>query len=417
MRITGARVIDPASGTDEVRDLSIGERSGTIEANGLLAVPGFIDLHAHLREPGFEESETIADGARAALRGGFSTVCCMPNTEPALDAPGLLEEVRERAVAAKAARVLPIAAITRGRKGEALADLVELANAGAVAFSDDGAPLQDARLMRFALEYARATGRVVADHAQDAALAGGGVVHEGTVSALLGLPGIPAAAEEMAIARDLALLRLAGGRLHVAHVSTARGLALIREAKYLGLAVTCEVTPHHLALTDEWVAGDRALAWESANGRAAPFDTSTKVNPPLRTRADVAALWEGLRDGTVDAIATDHAPHASVYKDVEFEAASFGISGLETALPLLLGAVEAGWIDLPTLIERLTLGPARCFGIEPSSLDPDLVLIDPDAEWVVDPSELASRGKNTPLLGRRLRGRVVAAFVEGEQRL
>ncbi len=417
MRITGARVIDPASGTDEVREVSLGERPGTIEARGLLAVPGFIDLHAHLREPGFEESETIADGARAALRGGFTTVCCMPNTEPALDAPGLLEEVRERAAAAKAARVLPVAAITRGRKGTSLADLVELAYAGAIAFSDDGAPLQDARLMRFALEYARATDRPVSDHAQDAALAGNGVMHEGAVSARLGLPGIPAAAEETAIARDLALLRLTSGRLHVAHVSTARGVELIRAAKREGLAVTCEVTPHHLALTDEWVAGDRALAWEAPNGRAAPYDTSTKVSPPLRARSDVDALWAGLRDGTVDAIATDHAPHASVYKDVEFDQASFGISGLETALPLLLGAVEAGWIDLPTLIERLTLGPASCFGIEPSSLDPDLVLIDPGAEWVVSSSELASRGKNTPLLGRRLRGRVVAAFVEGEQRL
>jgi dihydroorotase len=429
VRITGARVIDPLTGTDEVRELSIGERPGTIEANGLLALPGFVDLHTHLREPGFEESETVADGARAALRGGFTTICCMPNTEPALDTPGLLQEVRDRATAARGARVLPIAAITRGRKGEALSDLVELAAAGAVAFSDDGAPLQDARLMRSALEYARAADRPIADHAQDATLAGNGVMHEGTVSALLGLPGIPAAAEESAIARDLALLRLSGGRLHLAHVTTARAVSLIREAKREGLAVTCEVTPHHLAFTDEWVAGQRALAWASQPPRRAPasatggeahappYDTSTKVTPPLRPRADVAALWEGLRDGTIDAIATDHAPHASVYKDLEYDQASFGISGLETAFPLLLGAVEAGWIDLATLVERLTTGPQRCFGLEPPSVDPDLVLVDPDAEWVVSPAELISRGKNTPLLGRRLRGRVVAAFVEGEQRL
>ena len=417
MRITGARVIDPETGTDEVRELSVGERPGTIEAKGMLALPGFIDLHAHLREPGFEESETIAEGARAALRGGFTTVCCMPNTEPALDAPGLLEEVRERAQTARAARVLPIAAITRGRKGESLADLIELAKAGAVAFSDDGAPLQDARLMRYALEYARATGLPVIDHAQDAELAGKGVMHEGTVSALLGLPGIPAAAEETAIARDLALVRLSGGRLHVAHVTTAHGVSLIRDAKREGLAVTCEVTPHHLALTDAWVAGDRAFAWEPSNGQAAPYETSTKVNPPLRSRADVSALWEALRDGTIDAIATDHAPHASIYKDVEYDQASFGISGLETAVPLLLRAVDAGWIDLPTLVERLTTGPARCFGIEQASLDPDLILVDLEAEWVVRADDLASRGKNTPLLGRTLRGRVVAAFVEGEQRL
>ncbi len=417
MRIAGARVIDPLKGTDAIRDLSIGERPGTLDANGWIAVPGFVDLHAHLREPGFEESETIADGARAALRGGFTTICCMPNTEPALDAPGLLDEVRERAAAARAARVLPIATISRGRKGEALADLVELANAGAVAFSDDGAPLQDARLMRFALEYARATGRPVSDHAQDAALSGDGVMHEGTVSALLGLPGIPAAAEETAIARDLALARLSGGRLHLAHVTTARGVSLIREAKRDGLAVTCEVTPHHLALTHEWVGGDRALAWEATAGSAPPYDTATKVNPPLRTRADVAALWEGLRDGTIDAVATDHAPHASVYKDVEYDQAAFGMSGLETALPLLLGAVEHGWIDLPRLVERLTAGPARCFGLPAPDLARDLAVIDPSEEWLVRPEELASRGKNTPLLGRRLRGRVVAAFVDGERRL
>ena len=418
MRIVGARVIDPVSGLDEVRELSVGDRTGTLDAKGLIATPGFVDLHAHLREPGFEESETIADGARAALRGGFTTVCCMPNTEPALDAPGLLEQVHERAQAAKAARVLPIASITRGRKGVALSDMSELAGAGAVAFSDDGAPLQDARLMRYALEYARAVGRVITDHAQDAALAGNGVMHEGETSALLGLPGIPSAAEETAIARDLALARLTSARVHIAHVSTARGVALVRAAKREGVPVTCEVTPHHLALTDEWVAGDRTFAWDRRNGgQVTPYDAATKVNPPLRTRADVDALWEGLRDGTIDAIATDHAPHASVYKDVEYDQAAFGISGLETALATLLGAVGAGWIDLAVLVQRLTVGPARCFGLEPPSLDRDLVLIDPEAEWTVDAAALVSRGKNTPLVGKRLRGRVAVAFVDGEQRL
>lgn len=445
MRIVGARVIDPVAGTDTVRDLEIGEAPGTIDARRLIACPGFVDLHAHLREPGFEDSETIADGARAALRGGFTTVCCMPNTEPALDAPGLLDEVRARAEAARAARVLPIAAVTRGRRGKELADLVELAAAGAVAFSDDGAPVQDARLMRYALEYARATERAVANHAQDASLAATGVMHEGETSALLGLPGIPGAAEEAMVARDLALARLTGGRLHLAHVSTARAVELVRVAKHEGLPVTCEVTPHHLAMTESWVAGDRAFVWETPNGNAPraparapgphaevevseergrtrggwapPYDARTKVNPPLRTRADVEALWDGLRDGTIDAIATDHAPHASVLKEVEFDQAAFGISGLETALPVLLAAVGAGRIDLGMLVERLTAGPARCFGLPAPSLARDLVLIDPEAEWEVTESALASRGKNTPLLGRRLKGRVVAAFVDGERRL
>ena len=417
MRISRARVIDPISGVDEVRDLSIGDRAGELDAKGLIAAPGFIDLHAHLREPGFEESETIAAGARAALRGGFTTVCCMANTEPALDAPGLLDEVFLRASAARAARVLPIAAITRGRKGEALADLAELAGAGAVAFSDDGAPLADPRLMRHALEYASASGRVISDHAQDGSLAGAGVMHEGAVSASLGLAGIPQAAEEMAIARDLALARLTGARIHIAHLSTGRGVALVRIAKRDGVAVTCEVTPHHLAMTDDWVGGERAFAWEPRDGRASPYDANTKVNPPLRTAADLEALWTALRDGTIDAVATDHAPHASVYKDVEYDQAAFGISGLDTALPTVLGAAAAGWIDLPTLIARLTVGPARCFGLPAPSLERDLVLIDPEAEWTVTPEALTSKGKNTPLIGKRVRGRVVAAFVDGERRL
>lgn len=388
-----------------------------LEARGYLVFPGFVDLHAHLREPGFEESETVATGARAALRGGFTTVCAMPNTEPAIDAPGLIAQMLERAAAARAARVLAIACITRGREGRELADLVELATAGAVAFSDDGAPVEDARLFRHALEYARATGRVISEHAQDLSLSGNGLMHEGVVSADLGLSGIPAAAEEAAVARDISLAKLTGARLHLAHVSTAGSVELVRRAKAEGVAVTCEVTPHHLAMTDAWVAGDRAFAWESRDGRAAPYDAHTKVTPPLRPRTDVEELWKGLRDGTIDAIATDHAPHARVLKEVEFDQAAFGISGLETALPVLLAAVEAGWIELPTLVERLTAGPARCFDLPAPSLARDLVLIDPRAEWEVTAPALASRGKNTPLLGRTVRGRVVAAFVDGEQRL
>ncbi|TMJ94892.1 MAG: dihydroorotase [Actinobacteria bacterium] len=403
-----------------------------LEAAGYLVLPGFIDLHAHLREPGFEDSETIATGTRAALRGGFTTVCAMPNTEPAIDAPGQVAELIARATAAGAARVLPVACITRGRKGKELADLVELAAAGAIAFSDDGAPVEDARLFRSALEYARAADRLVMEHPQDLALSAHGVMHEGRVSADLGLAGLPAAAEEAAIARDVALAKLSGARLHLQHVSTAGGIALVRRAKADGVRVTCEVTPHHLALTDAWVAGERAFAWEGTQGvrgprgrgpsersvpamrKGWPYDAATKVNPPLRTEADVRALWEGLADGTVDAIATDHAPHASVKKDVEYDQAASGISGLETALPLVLGGVDAGWAPLDAVIAALTTGPARVLGIPlPGG---DWTVIDRAATWTVTAATLASKGKNTPLLGRELRGRVIMTVVGGDVR-
>jgi dihydroorotase len=381
------------------------------ERRGLLTAPGFIDLHAHLREPGFEESETIATGARAALAGGFTTICAMPNTEPAIDSPGLIAELIARGEAAKAARVLPIATITRGRKGKELADLVELAAAGAVAFSDDGSPVDDAQLFRNALEYARAAGRPIFEHSQDQALSAGGVMHEGVVSARLGLPGMPAAAEESAIARDLSLAKLTGGRLHLSHVSTAGSVELVRRAKAGGLAITCEVTPHHLALTDEWVAGSRAFAWEDEGPRVTPYDTATKVNPPLRTAADVRACWAGLMDGTVDAIATDHAPHASTRKDVEYQEAAFGISVFETAVPLLLMGVQAGWGTWDRVVEALTVGPARVLGIDlPTN---DLVVIDPRATWTPDAASLRSLGKNTPLLGRELVGRVITVCLDG----
>jgi dihydroorotase len=380
------------------------------EKRGLITAPGFIDLHAHLREPGFEESETIATGARAALAGGFTTICAMPNTEPAIDSPGLVAELIARGEAAKGARVLPIATITRGRKGKELADLVELAAAGAVAFSDDGSPVADAQLFRNALEYARAAGRPILEHSQDLVLSAGGVMHEGVVSARLGLPGMPAAAEESAIARDLSLAKLTGGRLHLSHVSTAGSVELVRRAKADGLAITCEVTPHHLALTDEWVAGSRAFAWEDDGPRAAPYDTATKVNPPLRTAADVRACWEGLMDGTIDAIATDHAPHASTRKDVEYQEAAFGISVFETAVPLLLAGIAAGWGTWDRVVAALTSGPAAVLGIEvPRN---DLVVIDPAARWT--PKILLSRGQNSPLIGRELVGKVVGTLVDGE---
>ena len=388
-----------------------------LEAKGYLVVPGFVDLHAHLREPGFEDSETIATGAKAALRGGFTTVCAMPNTEPAIDSPGLVAELIARGRSADAAHVLPIAAITRGRKGRELADLVELAAAGAVAFSDDGSPVEDARLFRSALEYARVTGRPVIEHPQDLALSAKGVMHEGAVSARLGLPGMPAAAEETAVARDIALAKMTGGRLHLTHLSTAGSVELVRRAKAEGAAITCDVTPHHLAMTDDWVAGSRAFAWEVPDEalQGVPYDSSTKVNPPLRGHADVRALWAGIADGTVDAIATDHAPHSSVKKDVEFDQAAFGISGLETALALVLGGVRVHWAALGAVIDALTIGPARVLGIELA--DDDWVAIDRNAEWLVTADELVSKGKNTPILGRTVIGRVVHVSRGGEAKL
>jgi dihydroorotase len=388
-----------------------------MEAKGYLVVRGFVDLHAHLREPGFEDSETIATGAKAALRGGFTTVCAMPNTEPAIDSPGLVAEMIARGRSADAARVLPIAAITRGRKGRELADLIELAAAGAVAFSDDGSPVDDTRLFRSALEYARVTGRPVIEHPQDLALSAKGVMHEGAVSARLGLPGMPAAAEETAVARDIALAKMTGGRLHLTHLSTAGSIELVRRAKAEGAAITCDVTPHHLAMTDDWVAGSRAFAWEVPDEalQSVPYDSSTKVNPPLRGHADVRALWAGIADGTVDAIATDHAPHSSVKKDVEFDQAAFGISGLETALALVLGGVRVHWAALGAVIDALTIGPARVLGIELA--DDDWVAIDRNAEWLVTADELVSKGKNTPILGRTVIGRVVHVSRGGEAKL
>ena len=393
-----------------------------LEARGLLVTRGFIDLHAHLREPGFEDSETVATGARAALRGGFTTICAMPNTEPAIDTPGLVAELLARGRDAAAARVLPIATITRGRKGKELADLMELAAAGAVAFSDDGSPVDDSRLFRHALEYAKARDLLIVEHPQDLALSGKGVMNEGAVSATLGLPGIPAAAEESAVARAISLADAVGARVHLTHLSTAGAVAMVREAKARRVRVTCDATPHHLALTDEWVAGERRFASDmsgapstrGASSRAVPYDANTKMNPPLRTLRDVRALWAGLADGTLDAIATDHAPHASVRKEVEFDQAAFGISGLETALPLVLTGVRAGWCDRDTVLRALTDGPARVLGITPS--EDDWIAIDEDATWTVTAGDLVTLGKNTPLLGRELRGRVVAAAVAGRVR-
>jgi len=435
--IRNGRVLDPASGLDmasgdilieDGRIAAVGpdltERASTgsartdlkvIDASGLVVCPGFVDLHTHLRDPGFEYKETIETGTRAAARGGFTTVCAMPNTEPPIDSRSVVDYVLGRAAEAGVVRVLPIGCVTKGRAGTQLAELGELAEAGCVAFSDDGAPVADAAVMRRALEYASTFDTPVVDHCEDPQLAGG-VMHEGWVSTRLGLQGIPAASEESAIARDLALAAQTGARLHIAHVSTAGGVELVRRAKAAGVRVTAEVTPHHLALTHEAV-----MHREGESGLA--YDTNAKMYPPLRRPEDVAACIEGLRDGTIDAVATDHAPHAVQEKLCEFDAAAFGMSGLETAFALAMTAVEIGALSLERLVEALTIGPVRALGLDRRvpglgtlavGASGDVVLLDPKREWLVDPEAFASKGKNTPLGGRRLRGQVVATAYAGE---
>jgi dihydroorotase len=446
--LRGARIMDPSQALDvrgallvvDGRVVALGSEPSVrneldaLEAAGRtvrwldlpahwVVAPGFVDLHAHLREPGYTAKETIATGTAAAARGGFTTLCCMPNTQPVIDSTAVIEQVRAAARGARA-RVLPIAAITRGQAGEQLAEMATLAAAGAVAFSDDGRPVTSGRLMRSALEYTHLVNRPVVEHCQDESLVGEGVMHEGAYSTLLGLKGWPAAGEEAMLARDLALVRQTGGRYHAAHLSTAGAVTLVRQAKTDGLPVTAEVTPHHLLLTDAWVAGERtgplveALA---ALGHAPPagvrYDTTTKVNPPLREPRDAAALLQGLLDGTIDAIATDHAPHTSVDKDCEYGEAAFGISGLETALAALLALVHVGRLPLADLVAALTARPARAFGLDAGTLAPgaaaDVVIFDPEEEWVVEPARFASKGRNTPLAGLTLRGRVRLTLLDG----
>ncbi len=429
--IRGGRVIDPANGIDKVVDVVIedglivdaGSAAGdgeVIDATGLIVAPGFVDIHTHLREPGFEHKETIETGTQAAARGGFTTVCAMPNTEPPVDSAAGVESIIRRAAETGMVRVLPIACVTRRREGQELADMAELAQAGAVAFSDDGSPVGDAGLMRRALEYSALTGRVVIDHCEDATLAAGGVMHEGWVSTRLGLRGAPAAAEETMVARNIALAEQTGSRVHLAHISTVGSVELVRRAKERGIAVTAEVTPHHLALTHEMVmtgADERRTGGgvATATRPKLAYETNAKVNPPLRTREDTEACVAGVLDGTIDCIATDHAPHASQDKLCEFDHAAFGISGLETALSLCLTV-----LPIETVIARLTVAPAAVLGLEDhvtgcGSLSVggagDVTIIDPEAEWVVEPTLFASKGKNTPLTGRTLRGRVVTTVV------
>ena len=427
--IRGGHVVDPATKFDTIADVLVedgriaaigaglvADGAREIDTRGLVVAPGFIDVHTHLRDPGLEYKEDIASGTRAAARGGFTTVCAMPNTEPAMDNRSVIEYVLREAAARASVRVLPIGAVSKGRKGTELAELGDLAAAGCIAFSDDGAPVWDATLMRRALEYASIFDLPIIDHCEDPSLAKDAVMHEGWVSTRLGLRGAPAAAEEAAVSRDIALAETTGAHVHIAHVSTRAAVDAVRRAKARGVRVTAEVTPHHLTLTDEIVA------FGALGGNELAYDTNAKVNPPLRSRDDVDACVAGLADGTIDCIATDHAPHAVIEKLCEFDEAAFGISGLETAFGLCMRLVDEGRIELPTLIERLTVGPVRALGLARHvpgigtlavSAPADIVLLDPSAEWVVDPERFASKGKNTPLGGATLKGAVVATIAGG----
>jgi dihydroorotase len=408
-------VLDPAVGRDEIatvdvddgRIVAVGEepaarRDEVLEADGLWLAPGLVDLHTHLREPGQEYKEDIASGTRAAAAGGFTTVCCMANTDPVNDNPAVTEFIVRQASVTGSVRVEVIAAATQGLRGEVMTEMSGLADAGAVAFSDDGAVIMNASVMRRVLEYATGVGKPVIVHCEDTELRGGGVVHEGPHSTCCGLPGSPAEAETVMVARDLQLAALTGARLHVAHVSAAGSVDLIRAAKEAGTRVTAEVTPHHLALTDAEVRG---------------YDTNRKMAPPLRSARDREALVEGLRDGTLDCVATDHAPHALHEKDVDFVEAPFGVVGLETALPVVLALVHGGQLSPLDAVARLSTRPARIFGLRAGTLEvgaaADLVLIDPDAAWKIDPGALLSKSRNSAFLGAEMRGRAVRTWVGG----
>ena len=377
--------------------------SRIIDLGGLWITAGLIDLHVHLREPGQEYKEDIETGTRAAAAGGFTTICCMPNTRPVNDQRTVTELIVRRSAEVGVVRVRPIGAITQGLEGKLLADIADMKEGGIVAISDDGRPVMNAGLLRRAFEYARTFDLPLVQHAEDLDLSEGGAMNEGAVSTRIGIRGQPACAESAMVARDLEIVEWTGARYHVAHVSTARTVALVRDAKRRGLPVTCEVTPHHLALTDE---------------ACSHYDTSTKVMPPLRTAADQEALLEALADGTIDCIATDHAPHSPVEKDVEFECAAPGMLGLETALPIILDFVRMGTLDAKRAIAALTSSPAKAFGLPGGALAvgaiADLCVIDPERPVTIDATGLHSKSKNTPFLGHKLAGRAVLTMVEGK---
>jgi dihydroorotase len=421
--IKKARVVDPASGIDGPMDVLVDEGKiaelgqeipeskvrrgappggGVINGMGKVLVPGLIDMHCHLREPGFEYKETIESGSLAGAAGGYTSLACMANTLPVNDNPAVTEYILRQAREKAWINIFPIGAVTKELKGESLAEIGELKNAGVVALSDDGKPLTNAGLFRRALEYAKGFGLTIISHCEDLNLVGQGVMNEGFVSTTLGLRGIPNAAEEVMVLRDIALAELTGASLHVAHVSAAESVRAIREAKARGVKVTAETAPHYFTLNDEAVWG---------------FDPNTKINPPLRAAKDVAAVIAGLKDGTLDAIATDHAPQTAIEKDVEFDYAANGIIGLETALPLTLRLVHEGSLTLITAIEKLTLRPARILGLDKGRLkvgaDADLTLIDLAREQTVDVNQFRSKSRNSPFQGWKLKGLAVLTIVGG----
>lgn len=415
--LKGGRVVDPSQALDGVRDvllvdgavaevgkgLDVSEDTRVVACDGLVVTPGLIDVHVHFREPGDEHKETIASGARAAAAGGFTAVCAMPNTDPPLDEPAAVGFVAAEGRRVGAARVYPVGCISQGRKGERLALIGEMVDAGAVAITDDGSPVMDSGLMRLALLYAQSFGIPVADHPEDLTLSGRGHMNAGLISTRLGLPGKPNAAEDIHIVRDLLLAELTGGHIHLQHVSTRFGVESIRQAKARGVHVTAEASPHHLILTEEAVEGYR---------------TDAKMNPPLRTAEDRDAVRVGLADGTLDTLATDHAPHHYDEKEAAFTDAPNGIVGLETALGLVLThVVGEGVIDLPTMVERMSCQPARAFGLPGGTLAPgsvaDVTVFDPEATWTVDPTKFLSKSRNTPFGGWELKGVVHYTVVGG----
>ena len=431
--IKGARLIDPSNATNSdgdvlIRDGSIVPVSDRIpseaivvDGTGLVCSPGFIDLHTHLREPGFEDKESIATGTAAAAAGGFTTVCAMPNTDPVIDAATVVDFIAQQARAAGPIRVLAFGAVSKGRNGEQLTDMEELARAGVVGFTDDGSPVATGHLMEMALLYATQLGLPVMDHCEDHSITRGLGINEGRVASRLGLAGYPAAGEESIIGRDIAVLGLTGGHFHVAHLSTAGGVEMVRSARKRGLHVTAEVTPHHLTMTDDWIIGTHGASSASDPLTTLAYDTRAKVSPPLRANADRDALIAGLIDGTIDAIATDHAPHTFGDKAVPFDEAAVGISVLETAFASAMSLVHSGLVDLPTVIQRLTTGPAEVLGDRFAQIatlaygsPADLVLFDPNEEWMVDPMTFRSKGKNTPLAGVTMRGKVKLTIARGQ---
>lgn len=415
--VSGGTVVDPANERAESLDLLIEDglicelgqpgslamrEAERLDVSGWIIVPGLIDMHVHLREPGYEYKETVLTGTQAAVAGGFTAVACMANTNPVNDNGTVTRFIVEQARMARLARVFPIGALSKGLKGEELAEIGEMVDAGAVAISDDGRPIMDANLMRRALEYCSMFDVPISVHEEDVNLSADGSMNEGPTALRLGLRGVPSVAEEVMVARDIALARLTGGRVHIAHVSTLRAVESIRQAKAEGVAVTAEVAPHHFTLTEESVEG---------------YNTNAKMSPPLRLAEDVEAMKDGLRDGTIDAIATDHAPHHRDEKEIEFDQAAHGITGLETALALTLNLVREGVLSMSEAVRKLTVNPARILGLPYGTLSvgmpADLTVFDPDALWRVDPIASRSRGQNTPFAGWELKGQTRLTMVDG----